>query len=126
MYYWNKFYIFIAFFNKLSTYKYWTFKNKLLYQFALTLSLYITFGFRQNAFTIIPALILAIFYLIKKKNKNKSLGLNQLLSICISLMLVFMVPSITKVEIKIVHQQVFYGKYFQQFKQCLLINKMST
>lgn len=90
----------LLFFNKLSTYKYWTFKNKLLYQFALTLSLYITFGFRQNAFTIIPALILAIFYLIKKKNKNKSLGLNQLLSICISLMLVFMVPSITKVEIK--------------------------
>ena len=76
----------------------WKMILKIVYFSALFLCFYVTFGFRQNAFTIFPAIILTIIYLYKKY-KNKLLSILQIAIIGFSLLFVSLFPAILKINV---------------------------
>lgn len=74
-------------------------KNKYLYGIKLFVIFFVIFGFRQNSFTIIPAVVFMIWRVYKKHHK-KLLALIQVSTMMISLVIVILLPSLLNFETK--------------------------
>ncbi|WP_160683830.1 hypothetical protein [Clostridium sp. C2-6-12] len=72
--------------------------KKVIHFLFLVLSSYCMFGFRQNAFTVLPIFFLICVYFYRKK-KNIHLLLLRVSALLMGLSLVFMVPSILNIKV---------------------------
>lgn len=88
----------LLFYKPLEEFNYWNKSKKVLYLFGLFVSFYITFGFRQNAFTILPVLLTIIIFFYFKYRK-KTLMILQLTTICFSVIFVSLFPKILGIRV---------------------------